>query len=293
MTNNSSSSCPPFAKGEDVINKPKVGIYGITGCMGCQLNILYQGDLLKILEVIDLRSFPVGKEYNNEDEEFDIIFLEGVVVSEADLKEVKRLRSITKTLVAIGACATDGCVPAIKNFVDNKNIELSVFQKKELEKMKSLDPMPVDSHVQVDGYIRGCPMDKVEFMQFLKQTLIGKSFKYSEKPVCYECNLRERGCLLEEGVECLGPVTIGNCSVMCPQENYPCVGCRGPYSDSNFEAYFKLLESRGIPKQTIFNHLNRFAGVKFAKMMEDDMVKREKKVEKGSISGMFCCIKCS
>ena len=35
---------------------------------------------------------------------------------------------------------------------------------------------------------------------------------------------------------------------MCPHENYGCFGCRGPYSDANFEAYFKLLESKGIPK---------------------------------------------
>ena len=88
--------------------KLKVGIYGITGCMGCQLNILYQEEFLKILELIDLRSFPVGKGKNDDKSELDIIFLEGVVVTEEDLKTVKVLRKRTKTLVAIGACATDG-----------------------------------------------------------------------------------------------------------------------------------------------------------------------------------------
>ncbi len=249
--------------------KPKIGIYGITGCMGCQLNILYQPELLEILNAVDLRAFPVGKEINIEDE-FDIVFLEGVVVNKKDLKQLKEIRQKTKILVAIGACATDGCVPAIKNFVDNKNVELSVYQEKELKNMQSLNPMPIDEFVKVDYAIYGCPMDKAEFLQFIKQTFIGKSFKVYQKPICHECNLSERGCLLEEGIECLGPVTFGNCSVMCPQDNYPCIGCRGPYLDANFAAYFKLLAAKGIKKETIFSHLNRFAGVKFKRMIDKE-----------------------
>jgi len=105
--------------------KLKVGIFGITGCMGCQLNILYQKDLMAILESVNLAAFPVGKEKNLEDNDFDIIFLEGVVVSEKDLEELKKIRNMTKKLIAIGACATHGCVPAIKNFINNKNVELS------------------------------------------------------------------------------------------------------------------------------------------------------------------------
>jgi sulfhydrogenase subunit delta len=249
--------------------KLRVGIYGITGCMGCQLNILYQKELLDILEVVDLVAFPVGKEKNIHDN-LDIVFLEGVVVNEKDLEELKEIREKTKILVAIGSCATDGCVPAIKNFVNNKNIELSVYQEKELEAMQSLDPMPIDEFVKVDHYIYGCPMDKAEFLKFMKQILLGKTFKQYEKPICYECNLRERGCLLEEGIECLGPVTFGSCSVMCPEENYPCIGCRGPYGDANYEAYFKLLESKGIPHDAVFSHLNRFAGVKFKRAIDKE-----------------------
>lgn len=266
--------------------KLKVGIYGITGCMGCQLNILYQGDLLTLLDVVDLAAFPVGKELNDEDDDFDIIFLEGVVVCEKDLEELKKLRIRTKKLIAIGACATDGCVPAIKNFVNNKNIELSVYHENELKQMQSLNPLPIDEFVEVDGYIRGCPMDKAEFLEFMKQTLLEKDFKVYEKPICYECNLRERGCLLEEGIECMGPVTFGNCSVMCPHENLGCFGCRGPYTDTNFDAYFKLLESKGLSKDVIFSHLNRFAGVKFQKLLENSDDNKENM--NMPIADMFC-----
>lgn len=256
--------------------KLKVGIFGITGCMGCQLNILYQKDIMTILDAVNLAAFPVGKEINDFDDDFDIIFLEGVVVSEKDLEELKRYRISTKKLIAIGACATDGCVPAIKNFVNNKNVELSVYQEEELKQLNSLNPMPIDEFVKVDGYIRGCPMDKLEFLNFIKQTLLEKDFKVYSKPICYECNLRERGCLLEKGIECLGPITYGNCSVMCPLDNYPCIGCRGPYPDANFEAFYKLLEEKGIAREKIFSHINRFAGIKFQKAIE-----KEQKIKQG------------
>jgi len=139
------------------MQKLKVGIYGITGCMGCQLNILYQKDLLNILELIDLKSFPVGKENNPEKGNFDIIFLEGVIVSESDLEEVKHFRSITKKLIAIGSCATDGCVPAIKNFINNKKIPQSPPSKQKnncqcTDKHKhTLPPSPIDKYVTVDA----------------------------------------------------------------------------------------------------------------------------------------------
>jgi len=249
--------------------KLKVGIFGITGCMGCQLNILYQQELLSLIDAVDLKAFPVGKEVNDEENDFDVIFLEGVVVNEEDLEELKKLRLKTKKLIAIGACATDGCVPAIKNFVDNKNIELSVYSQDELKLLGSINPMPIDEFVKVDGYIRGCPMDKAEFLEFMKQTLLGKDFKIYDKPICYECNLREVGCLLEKGIECLGPVTFGNCSVMCPEENYACIGCRGPYEDANYDAYFKLIEMKGVKHELVWAHLNRFAGVKFQRAIEE------------------------
>ncbi len=255
--------------------KLKVGIFGITGCMGCQLNIIYQKELLNLIEAVDLRAFPVGQEVNDLEHDFDIIFLEGVVVSEEDLEELRNLRIKTKKLIAIGSCATDGCVPAIKNFINNKNIELSVYKESELASLKSLDPKPIDEFVKVDGYIRGCPMDKEEFLNFMKQTLLGEEFKYYEKPICYECNLREVGCLLEKGIECLGPVTTGNCSVMCPHENYACIGCRGPYEDANYDAYFKLIEMKGVKHELVWSHLNRFAGVKFQRAIEAEQKEKE------------------
>ncbi|USN45543.1 MAG: hypothetical protein H6502_00190 [Candidatus Woesearchaeota archaeon] len=247
--------------------KLKVGIYGITGCMGCQLNVLYQSDLFGILDAIDLRSFPVGKEKNEHKGKLDIIFLEGVVVSKEDLRMVKELRKRATVLVAIGACATDGCVPAIRNFLDDKDTQKVVYHD-QTKHLQVVDPSPVDKHVKVDYYVRGCPMDKLEFLQLMKAILSGNDFKVPLKSMCHNCNLQGNLCLLERGRECLGPITFGNCSVMCPDFDHPCIGCRGPFPDANFEAYFTMMERKGFSRKHMMQRINKYAGIKFRELIE-------------------------
>lgn len=232
--------------------------------MGCQLSIMYQAELFGILEKIELTAFPVIKGKNQKGP-FDIIFLEGTIVSRKDLKIVKELRKKTRVLVAIGSCATDGCVPQIKNFM--KNVEKSVYNK--TGHLGAIDPVPLDRHVKVDYYIRGCPVDKIEFLNFVKDVLLGKDFKTYEKPVCHECNLQENNCLLEQGKACLGPITFGDCSVMCPHLGFRCIGCRGPYTDANLNKFFIVLEEVGLTIEEAKKMMNKFAGLKISDMIEE------------------------
>lgn len=249
------------------MSKPKAGIFGITGCMGCQLSILFQHELLEILDKIELVACP-GIKGKNETNNFDIIFLEGTVVNKEDLRFVKELRGKTKILVAIGSCATDGCIPQIKNFASKNEVEKYVYGSK-TRHLKSVEPSPLDKHVKVDYYLRGCPLDKVEFLTFLKDVLLKKEFKPYEKPICHECNLQENDCLLEKGQFCMGPVTIGECSIMCPHHGFRCIGCRGPYTDSNFDKYFILLEENKISVEETKKLINKFAGLKIKETIEE------------------------
>ena len=186
----------------------------------------------------------------------------------------------------MGACATDGCVPAIRNFMDKNQVQKVVYHDK-TRHLKIVDPTPLDKHVKVDYYIRGCPMDKVEFLQFMKSVLMGKEFHIRERPICHECNLQGNACLLEQGKECLGPVTFGNCSVMCPHFGAPCIGCRGPYPDANFEAYFKIMEKKGYSRKHIMQRLNKYAGIKFKELIEKEHGD-EHEADMSCCKDMFC-----
>jgi len=251
-----------------LMTKPRIGIFGITGCMGCQLNIIYQDKLLDILGKIDLVSFQVAKGQNHTDGPFDAVFLEGVIVNKEELEFVKQLREKTKLLIAIGSCATDGCIPQIKNFMDKKQVETAVYPKDPC--LKPIDPAPIDKHVKVDFYIRGCPMDLEEFEWFITEFLAGKIPKQYEKSVCHNCNLYENHCLLEKDIPCVGPITIGNCSVMCPNMGKQCTGCRGIYTDANIAEFEELLKEKGFSKQRIAQLINKYAGLKAEEQIETE-----------------------
>lgn len=261
-------------------SKAKVGIFGITGCMGCQLSFLYQDNLLDILDKFDLAAFPVIKEENKMGL-FDIVFLEGTIVDKKDLEFVKNIRKKTKLLVALGNCATDGNIPSIKNFLDKNQVEKAVYRT--TDHLKTIDPVPIDKHVRVDYYIRGCPADRAEITQFIKDFLAGKEFKLYEKSICHDCTLQENGCLLEAGQDCLGPITFGNCSVMCPHYGFRCISCRGPYTDSNFDKFFKILHVSEFKQEYIDTIINKFAGLKYHELIEKEKAKREEKKESGAL----------
>ena len=47
--------------------KLKIGFYGITGCAGCLLSVIFNEDeLLDLINLIDLKAFPFIKEMNRD-----------------------------------------------------------------------------------------------------------------------------------------------------------------------------------------------------------------------------------
>ena len=95
------------------MSKPKIGIFSLTCCEGCQLEIINcEDELLDILGAIELVSFGMAQS-NNLDIDIDIAFVEGTVTLEKEIEILKKIRERTNLLIAIGACATYGGVASI------------------------------------------------------------------------------------------------------------------------------------------------------------------------------------
>ncbi len=56
---------------------------------------------------------------------------------------------------------------------------------------------------------------------------LSKKYDVSFLPVCADCSLQGQSCLLSKDMICLGPLTYSGCSIICPEEDYQCIGCRG------------------------------------------------------------------
>ncbi|MBW2967203.1 hypothetical protein KY362_01825 [Candidatus Woesearchaeota archaeon] len=263
--------------------KPKVGFYDLAGCNGCLLSVLFNEDeILDMVAHLDIRAFRFIKDVKDE-KDFDIVFMEGLVASNDDLEMLKSVRSKTKILVALGTCACTGCIPAYRNFIDTSKYAHLVYEK--VREISDQQPTPIDVHVEVDFRIPGCPPDKQQILDFIKDVLLGKKPQDWDRPVCFECRLNENRCLLDDGKMCLGPITRGGCDSICTNGNLECWGCRGPTPDADIDLLIKLLEEKGFAKEHIKQRLRTFAGMQIEtppppKPIKIKKLKKPKKLKK-------------
>ena len=223
--------------------KLKTAIISLTCCEGCQTAILDLGEkLLDITEKLDLRYFRLASGTKKFPGPYDLAIVEGCPVTKDNYKKLKEIRKQSKILIALGSCAHLGGVAEIKNYGD-KNEKIK-YVYKNFEKIDNPDIKSIAQVVKIDGFIPGCPIDNREFYRFVMELANGKTPKIAQNPVCYECQLKENGCLLQKGKPCLGPITLGGCEAICPSNNFICEGCRGPLEGTSIKKLQKIMNGK-------------------------------------------------
>ena len=131
------------------MSKPTVAVHKFSSCDGCQLAFLNLGeDLLKLTELVDIRHF-LEAGLADENAQVDIAFVEGSVSTSEDAAKLQRIRSNSRYLVTIGACATAGGLQALRNLHDTQAWTAAVYASP--EHIDSLDQVsPIRAVVKVD-----------------------------------------------------------------------------------------------------------------------------------------------
>ena len=242
--------------------RPKVGIFGLTGCAGDQLAVLNcEDELLRVVELLDVRDFLMASSANDTECELDIALVEGAVVGERDAERLARIRTRSSTLVALGTCAVWGGVAAMDRNVDRASLIRDIYGEQGRE-FKTASARPLHEVVDVDFRITGCPVEKQQLLAAIATLLNGDPPLFPQYPVCTECRVRENRCLLiDDGEFCLGPVTVAGCAARCPTLHVGCIGCRGPAVDANFESTWELFREKGFSDDTIRGKLTTFAAL--------------------------------
>ncbi|MCD6380870.1 MAG: 4Fe-4S binding protein [Candidatus Odinarchaeota archaeon] len=155
----------------------RIGIYAFGGCEGCRYRLI---ESILNLDGIEIVYEPLLG-LNKEADEYDLVFIEGAVISEEDLKKLKEIRKKTKVLVALGSCAALGGIPGLRSFSKEEGIE-SVYEGKEI--MVSVleePPSALSKYVEVDYEIRGCPPTPEELVRLINNLKDSLWFKVAER----------------------------------------------------------------------------------------------------------------
>jgi sulfhydrogenase subunit delta len=240
--------------------KPRVGIFGLSGCWGEQIVILNCEDqLMALVGAIDIVDFLGGSSINDEDGPLDVALVEGSVGNAREEAALKRIRGRARLLVACGSCACFGGVAAAAGEARQRELAHEVYGAY-AEGYDFRPHRPLRDFVRVDAALPGCPMEKDEFLRAVACLLNGDTPQPVAYPVCTECRLREQECLLlAAGLPCAGPVTTGGCGARCPGFNVPCIGCRGPIDDANLGSMHEILAKAGFSIDDVRQRLRTFA----------------------------------
>ena len=165
--------------------KLKFGFFWTASCGGCEIAVVDINE--KILDVVahaDIVLWPVAMDVKYDDVRampdgfMDVCFSNGSVRNSEQEELVKLIRRKTKALVAFGACAHQGSIPALANLYDREDILATAYNRtpstenpdrtrpRTVTRVKQGDlTLPefydhvyaLDQVVDVDYYLPGCP----------------------------------------------------------------------------------------------------------------------------------------
>ena len=242
------------------MSKPKIGVFGFTGCGGCQLEILNLEDqLLDLLNAVEIVHFT--ETITEHSDTYEIALVEGSVTTKHGVERIEKIGDIAKIIVVIGSCACTGGLNCLKNLYGLEKAKDLVYGDKK-DWIDSIEVKPVDEYINVDYYARGCPPNRFEIVDIIRSLIVGRKPEIPNYPVCIECKRNGNTCVYELGKSCLGPVTRAGCDSRCPNSVDGCDGCRGPVDDPNVNAQKDLLAEHGLTVDDIMAEFNLYNACK-------------------------------
>ena len=165
--------------------KIKIATTSLAGCFGCHMSFLDMDErLATLLEHVEFNRSPLTdiKHCGT----CDIGLVEGGVCNAENVDVLKEFRANCKTLIAVGACAINGGVPAMRNYFDLRDCMDTVYLNgagvvnpqipNDIELPLLLDKVyPLNEVVQIDHYLPGCPPSADEFLKLFTDLLAGKT----------------------------------------------------------------------------------------------------------------------
>ncbi len=206
------------------MTKLKLAMYWAASCGGCDVAVLDTNEkILDIANLVDIVFWPIAMDFKYhhvramEDKSIDLCLFNGAVRSTEQEEIAKLLRDKSKVMVAFGACACFGGIPALANFTSrdeilqrayieapsNDNEEgaipllLTKVPEGELELPELFDTvLTLAQVVDVEYFVPGCPPPVDLILKVVDLFASGQlppvgSVIASDKTLCDECERKK------------------------------------------------------------------------------------------------------
>jgi coenzyme F420-reducing hydrogenase gamma subunit len=244
------------------VSGPRVAVFKMASCDGCQLQLLDAEDaLLELAGAVEIVNFAEASS-RIEPGPYDVTLIEGSVSTPHLIEQVKEIRAASRVLITIGACAASGGIQALRNGTGEHDAFVRTVYPTPAFVSSLEDSHPVSDYVDVDLELTGCPVDRGQLLGTLSTLLRGAIPRISSDPVCVECKRRGYACVVvSRGEPCLGPVTRTGCGALCPAFARGCFGCFGPAQPSNnSEALARLFADLGLTPKEVADRFRFITG---------------------------------
>jgi NAD-reducing hydrogenase small subunit len=177
-------------------SKLKVATASLAGCFGCHMSLLDIDE--RIIELVELVRFdrtPLTDIKTIGD--CDLGLIEGGVANAENVEVLRNFRRHCKLLVAFGACAVNGGIPAMRNqfalrecleesYIDGIGVHNPGIPNDPEIPLLLSQVHPIHEVVRVDYFLPGCPPPADAIWTFLTELLAGEPIRLPYTQLHYD-----------------------------------------------------------------------------------------------------------
>lgn len=274
------------------MSKVPVSFEWLSGCSGCELSIVDMHEkLLKILDAIEIVRLPILADVKDYPKA-KLGIITGALRTEHDVECAHKMRKTCDAILAFGVCAVyggpqgSGYAHTLREleesaYLTNPTTTTKFVPGEGVPKLLPEGVRPLDSEIEVDLYLPGCPPHPYFVFEALTAVIEGREPEYGAHNVCFRCNRKMEHsaqaklrrlhegpidaakCFLSQGILCMGSATMDRCLAPCPTRGAPCTGCSGPseavilepYRDIRTEIADRISMMTKIPRAEILREI--------------------------------------
>lgn len=179
--------------------KPIVATTSLAGCFGCHMSFLDIDErILDLVNLVDFDKSPIN-DIKKFSKHCTVGLIEGGCANEENIHVLKMFRENCDILVALGDCAINGCIPAMRNNIPLREcLEEAYLNGPSVYNPQKIIPndkelplclnsvYPCNEVVKMDYFLPGCPPSADTIWQALVALLNNKPLELPYELIKYD-----------------------------------------------------------------------------------------------------------